>query len=149
MSVSYKFKCEICGSEISISNYGDETCPGCGRKYRYNEGHSLELTESDKELLRNNLGSRGSGWQLTTQSCVFEGPRDPIQFDLETPAEASKEMLLGLAALEEQPKILISINCKDRTIELLASVSNVTTICNYIGRATRATNVKAPNSETN
>ncbi len=124
--------------EIELSSYG---AAGTGLKegdkrvviQALNEGgysstsvDLLDVIAWVKENKPQLLEDGGSGWQLTTQSCVFEGPRDPIQFDLETPAVASKEMLQGLATLKEQPKILISIKCKDRTIELLASVSNVT-----------------------
>ncbi len=47
-------QCWICHKVFKIEDYGEGTCPNCGQKYYYDEGHQIDLTLDQLTLLRNN-----------------------------------------------------------------------------------------------
>ena len=44
--------CDICGEYFKIERYGEGKCPVCGAEYQYNEGYSLILSDSQREILK-------------------------------------------------------------------------------------------------
>ncbi len=47
-----KMECEICNTEFEVDTYGDGACPNCGTRYLYDEGQQLDLSDEQKEVLR-------------------------------------------------------------------------------------------------
>jgi len=45
-------KCDICGHDQVVGTYSDWVCEQCGQEYEYEEGHSIVLTEAQRDCLR-------------------------------------------------------------------------------------------------
>ena len=50
---TYTYKCDICGTENVVQNYGDWACRQCLQGYTYEECHQITLTDAQFALLRN------------------------------------------------------------------------------------------------
>ena len=50
---TYIAKCDICGTENVVANYGDWACRECLQGYEYDECHRITLTDAQLSLLRN------------------------------------------------------------------------------------------------
>lgn len=50
---TYTYKCDICGTENVVQNYGDWACRQCLQGYTYDECHRISLTDAQLALLRN------------------------------------------------------------------------------------------------
>lgn len=50
---TYTAKCDICGTENVVANYGDWACRECLQGYEYDECHRITLTDAQLSLLRN------------------------------------------------------------------------------------------------
>jgi len=48
----YEFQCIICDNKFLIKKYGDGYCPVCETQYDYNEGHGIELSHLQIEILK-------------------------------------------------------------------------------------------------
>jgi hypothetical protein len=48
---TYRTKCDICGTENEVPNYGDWDCSQCGQAYDYDECHRIRLSPEQLAVL--------------------------------------------------------------------------------------------------
>ena len=56
MGELYDFKSGKFMNPNNWEDFGDNTCPTCGQKYKWLEGYAIELTEEQTDLLRRHAG---------------------------------------------------------------------------------------------
>ena len=52
-------QCDVCDYEVTISEYGNGTCPHCGQEYEYEEGLMIVLTKRQKIYYEKKMAVKG------------------------------------------------------------------------------------------